>query len=165
MKNFFLFSLLLLSLAIVCQTGNAEGKKPFSLWPSLEKKIKGVKILIADTEQLAHQGFCNASPHEFENIAIWFPDIGSGTVFVNENPGYGKVEHDLIIVFLDKNWNVIDMVKMERNSGVAVAPSNTCSAIEAIPEIAIKLGFKKGEASPFRIEKEKNRYIFIWNKR
>ncbi|MGC8804335.1 MAG: hypothetical protein ACP5QD_00145 [Candidatus Ratteibacteria bacterium] len=132
---------------------------PFELWPKVENKISNITILVAETENLSHQGFCGASPKQFQTMAIWFPYIEKGTVFVNTNPGYGTVNQTIQVVFLDKNWVVLDIITMERKTGTAVAPVGTFSALEGIPEVIKKLGFKKSRPAPFHIQKMDDKYF------
>ncbi|MCM8821310.1 MAG: hypothetical protein NC831_00620 [Candidatus Omnitrophica bacterium] len=152
---FFIFSL--------CLTGLARDRKPFSQWPAVEKKFYGIKIIVAETQELAHQGFCNASKEEFQSTVIWFPGINQDTMFVNTNPGFGTVNQNLQIVFLDSKWLVLDIKTMEKQTGTAIAPENTHSALEGIPEIVKRLGFKKGKLALFRIEKSGTKYFCVPN--
>ncbi|MCM8817223.1 MAG: hypothetical protein NC913_06920 [Candidatus Omnitrophica bacterium] len=161
MKKFFLTEICIFALlSFISVNLSAQELKPLSHWP-IAGKLKGITIVVAETEELQHQGFCNASAQEFQNIAIWFPKIKKGTVFVNTNPGYGCVEKDIQVVFLDKNWVVIEIMFMEKKTGTAVAPENTFSAIEGIPEIINKLGFKACRQSPIKIIKNNGKYSMI----
>ncbi|MCX7705101.1 MAG: hypothetical protein N2115_02430 [bacterium] len=164
MKNFFSISILIsIPLIVITWPLYGESYRPFSSWPAAENKIVGVKIVVAETKELSHQGFCNASPEEFRNIAIWFPKIEQGTVFVNTNPGYGYVNADLQVVFLDENWNVIKLSTLRKRTGTTIAPENTCSAIEGIPEIIKKIGFTAGRPSPVKIIKKSGKYFVVHN--
>lgn len=157
------FFYILLSIFTVVAILFAQELRPLSSWPAPENKIKGIRIVVAETEELAHQGFCNASVTEFQNTAIWFPDINHGTIFVNTNPGYGTVNKNLQIAFLDRNWSVIKIMFMEKQTGVAVAPENTYSAIEGTPEVIKKLGIKAGKPSPIKITNKNGKYFVIAN--
>ncbi|HOK79266.1 MAG TPA: hypothetical protein PK303_00975 [bacterium] len=161
MKNTFFrsFLLSLFYIFINCLISNAELIIPFDLWPKIENKISNITILVAETEKLSHQGFCGASSKQFQTTAIWFPEIEQATVFVNTNPGYGTVNQNIQVVFLDKNWIVLDIITMEKKVGTAVAPDRTSSALEGTPEVVKKLGFKKSRPAPFRIQKIGTRYF------
>ncbi|HOJ30420.1 MAG TPA: hypothetical protein PK165_00150 [bacterium] len=159
--TFFRLFLLSLYFFVNCLISGTDIRIPFELWPKVEEKISDVTILVAKTEQLSHQGFCGATSEQFQTTVIWFPDIKEETVFVNTNPGYGTVNQDLQVVFLNKNWLVLDIKTMEKHTGTAVAPRGTFSALEGIPDVIRKLGFKKNKPSPFRIQKIGNRYFGI----
>jgi len=142
---------------------NCEGRVPFSQWPQTESKLPGnITVLIATNTNLACQGFCGASTVDFNTNIIWFPNIYEGTEFVNTNSGYGQVNRDISIVFLDKNWNVIDIKSMKKIIGTSTAPKKTYSAIEGIPQNISKLNFRVGQSSPFRIEEKKGKYFLIF---
>ncbi|MCM8763782.1 MAG: hypothetical protein NC907_03730 [Candidatus Omnitrophica bacterium] len=171
MRKFSVFSYATLPITVVlfililCSKTFAEGKKPFSQWPSVENKIQGLKFIVAETPELAHQGFCGASSKEFQNTIIWFPHINEGTIFVNANPGFGTVNQDIQIVFLDRNWLVLEIKTMESKTGTAIAPKNTCSSIEGISDAIKKLRFEKGKPAPFRIIKSEKKYFFVFHTR
>ncbi|GEM_PF-975132 len=166
MKKIFHSFNAIVVLSILCipaifKTTNAEGKKSLSEWPRTENRINNIKILVAETAELAHQGFCNASSDDFQSTAIWFPDIKEGTMFVNTNPGFGTVNRDLKIVFLDRNWVVLEIQTMVKKKGTAIAPKNTYHAIEGIPEIINRLGFERGNPAPFRIIRIDGKYYCL----
>ncbi len=153
MRKLLYFSILFLLLHC---SGFSQIKKQgeqFLNWPQIKETRTNLRILIAETEELAHTGFCNASEKDLKENLIWFPDIKAGTIFVNTNPGYGRVSHDIMIVFFDKNWTVLKIELMKKFTGSAIAPEETSSALEGSVENIKKLGFEKGKTSPFFILK------------
>ncbi len=149
-------------LSVVSIASYGETKIPFSKWPKAEPKLFNIiTVVVAENTNLACQGFCNASADDFNTTVIWFPKIYEGTEFVNTNPEFGTVNSDINIVFLDRNWNVLDIKTMKKKTGKAFAPKETFSAIEGHPEIINRIGFKAGQPFPFRIEKRKNKYFVI----
>lgn len=167
MKKIFLFLIFVfLSTDLVrYQATCIEKRIPFFLWPHVKCSFfPEINIIVADTDQLAHQGFCDANESEFKNTVIWFPSVSEATVFVNTNPGYGTVISDIQVVFLDRNWSVLDIKTMEKESGTAIAPAHTDSALEAIPALIGKLGLKKGKLSNFLIKKINNEYVCLRRK-
>lgn len=159
-KNFFP---MVLSLVIL-GTLDCESRIPFSKWPKAEQKLfNNINVVVAENINLASQGFCGASIKDFNTTIIWFPEISEGTEFGNANFGYGTVNSDIEIIFLDKNWNVIAIRMMKKKTGSTCAPEGTYSAIEGIPEIINRIRFRIGEVSPFRIEKIKEKYLLFFN--
>lgn len=158
--------LFLIAFFVISNLADCESIIPFSKWPQAKPKLFGtITVVVAENFYLACQGFCNASSDDFNRIIIWFPDIYGGTQFVNTNPGYGTVNRDIQIVFLDKNWRVLDVKTMKKKTGTATAPDETNSAIEGSIGNIRRLKFKIGQPSPIRIEKIENEYIITKNYR
>ncbi|MCM8771740.1 MAG: hypothetical protein NC926_01925 [Candidatus Omnitrophica bacterium] len=102
----------------------------FEKWPQM--KFKNVRILVGKGP-LSNQGFAGAELKDMENTIIIFPDISEGTIFTNEDQGYGSVKTDLKIYYLDKNFNIIKCEIMKKEKGISQAPKNTFIAVEGLP--------------------------------
>lgn len=101
---------------------------PFSKWPQI--KFKDIRVLIATEPKYAHQGFAGAKEEEFEKTLIIFPGITGGTIFTNQDQGYGSVVKDIKIVYLDANMNILKEDILVKETGISVAPEGTAFAIE-----------------------------------
>ena len=101
---------------------------PFSQWPHIQ--FKDIRILIATEPVYAHQGFAGAKEEEFKNTLIIFPDIIGGTIFTNQDQGYGPVIKDIKIVYLDKGMHTLKEDILIKEEGISVAPEGTSIAIE-----------------------------------
>ncbi|MCX8081982.1 MAG: hypothetical protein N3D17_01070 [bacterium] len=124
----FTGTLAIFSAGIIKQ--NQKKLIPFSQWPQI--KFKDVRILIATEPKYAHQGFAGAKEKDFEKTIIIFPNITGGTVFTNQNQGYGYVIKDIKIIYLDANMNVLKEDVLVKETGISVAPEGTVFAIEGL---------------------------------
>lgn len=159
-KTFFSIILFLIISGVL----DCETRIPFSKWPKAKQKLfNNIDVVVAENINLASQGFCGASAKDFNTTIILFPEISEGTEFGNADFGYGTVNSDIEIVFLDKSWNVIAIRMMKKKTGSTCAPEGTYFAIEGIPEIINRIGFRVGEVSPFMIEKIKEKYLLIFS--
>lgn len=103
----------------------------FEKWPQM--KFKNIRILIADDEIFANQGFAGRDLKEMENTVIIFPNLQKGVIFTNIDQGYGSVKDDIKIYYLDKNFKIIKYEIMEKEKGFSIPPENTYIAIEGLP--------------------------------
>jgi hypothetical protein len=143
---------LLLLAAITATLPAAFGETiPFNRWPQL--KIPAGRILVAEHETLAHQGFGGAPAADFRNTYMWFPGISGGTGFGNIDHGYGPVVRDLGIAFISTNGRILKLSVMKAGVGYATAPEGTCAALEALPALLKKAGFRQGGQAPFTVDK------------
>lgn len=124
--------LILAGTFITCGSIKQKHKKciPFNKWPQI--KFKDIRVLIATEPKYAHQGFAGAKEEDFKNTIIIFPDITGGTVFTNQDQGYGPVIKDLKIVYLDANMNVLKEDILVKETGISVAPEGSTFAIEGL---------------------------------
>jgi uncharacterized membrane protein (UPF0127 family) len=72
--------------------------------------------------------------------------------FNNEDNGYGPVEFDIKIAFLDAQGRVLGIHLMEAKTGSAPPDNKTAQAIEARPPWFQRMGFVVGEKSPVFIK-------------
>ncbi len=105
-------------------------RKEFKDWPQIN--FNGLRILLANTDDLHKQGFAGAKEEEFENTIIVFPEIWEGS-FDNKNHGYGPVVKKIKIVYLDENYRKIVEKIMEKETGRSSPPEGTKIAIEGLP--------------------------------
>lgn len=122
-----------LVISVVYGTNYIKQKKriiPFNQWPQI--KFKDIRILIATEPKYAHQGFAGAKEEDFEKTLILFPGITGGTIFTNQDQGYGPVIKDIKIVYLDANMNVLKEDILLKETGISVAPQGTAFAIEGL---------------------------------
>jgi hypothetical protein len=91
-----------------------------------------MRVLIASEPKYSHQGFAGAKETDFEKTIIIFPDITGGTIFTNQNQGYGTVIKNLKIVYLDANMNILKEDLLIKETGVSIAPEGTAFAIEGL---------------------------------
>lgn len=103
---------------------------PFNQWKQIQ--FKDTRILIADEPKYAHQGFAGAKENDFEKTLIIFPDITGGTMFTNQDQGYGAVIKNLKIVYLDSNMSILKEDLLIKETGVSIAPEGTVFAIEGL---------------------------------
>ncbi len=102
----------------------------FEKWPQM--KFRNVRILIAKSN-LSNQGFAGANLKEMKNTIIIFPEIPEGVIFTNEDQGYGSVNEDIKIYYLDKNFNILKYEIMKKEKGISFPPKNTFIAVEGLP--------------------------------
>ena len=105
-------------------------RKEFKDWPQVN--FKGLRILLANTDELHKQGFAGAKEEEFENTIIVFPEIWKGK-FDNKDYGYGLVVRDIKIVYLDENYRKLGEKIMEKETGSSLPPEGAKIAIEGLP--------------------------------
>ena len=103
----------------------------FKYWPQV--RFDNVRILYANTEFLANQGFAGARPEEFERTVMVFPAIAGAVSFTNVDQGFGPVVRDLKIVYLDRNSVVLREEVMKKRTGTSMVPPNAAMAIEGLP--------------------------------
>jgi hypothetical protein len=133
-KNFVVMIIIIVAITgiIIYGAGVIRQKQkrciPFSQWPQIQ--FKDIRILIATEPKYAHQGFAGAKEEEFKNTLIIFPDITGGTVFTNQDQGYGPVIKDIKIVYLDKGMHTLKEDILIKEKGISVAPEGTSIAIE-----------------------------------
>jgi hypothetical protein len=106
-------------------------KIEYNKWPQM--KFRNVRILIANSEELSHQGFAGADLKDMENTIIIFPNIPSGTIFTNVDQGFGAVKEDIKIYYLDKNFKILKYEVMKKQKGISISPENTFIAVEGLP--------------------------------
>jgi len=138
--------LLLTLFALSLKVAGAE-IIPFHKWPQL--KTQYGRVLVAENQLLSHQGFGGASAADCRKTFIWFPDISEGTEFENCDHGYGPVIVDIGIAFLNESGKVLKISVMKAKKGNSIAPQGTSAAVEAIPSLLKKAGFKEGKQAPF----------------
>ena len=108
-------------------------RKEFNDWPQIN--FKGLRILLANTEDLASQGFAGARGEEFENTIIIFPKvlIDKDKPFSNKAFNYGSVRQDIKIVYLNENYKKLGECIMVAETGTSSPPENAKIAIEGLP--------------------------------
>lgn len=133
-KRRFITTVILILLGICAISGAVIIKQkqknhiPFNEWPQI--KFKDVRVLIASEPKYAHQGFAGAKEEDFEKTLIIFPGITGGTIFTNQDQGYGPVIKDIKIIYLDANMNVLKEDILVKETGISIAPEGTAFAIE-----------------------------------
>jgi hypothetical protein len=134
------FSLSNLSATEIQERGNscnipnqpsARKKADFKNWPQI--RAGRLRILIANKPGLAHQGFAGAAPEEFENTAILFPALKEGSIFTNQDQGFGPVVRDIKIFYLDEDYNILRVDFMKKLTGISIPPANARIAVEVLP--------------------------------
>lgn len=110
--------------------GKERIRREFKDWPQIN--FKGLRILLANTDELHKQGFAGAKEKEFENTIIVFPEIWEGP-FDNKDYGYGPVVRDIKIAYLDKDYNKVGEDIMVRETGISYPPKGAKIAIEGLP--------------------------------
>lgn len=129
MRKIFLIFLIGFVSGIFCSS--IKRKIEYEKWPQM--KFKNVRILIADNEILASQGFAGREIKEMENTVIIFPNLQKGLIFTNVDQGYGPVKEDIKIYYLDKNFKIIKSEIMKKEKGISIPPENTFIAVEGLP--------------------------------
>jgi hypothetical protein len=129
---FFLTILLFLTGCKTFQNKEIETKsRVYQEWPQIQ--FKDLRILLATDDNLACRGFAIAPYEDFEKTIIIFPNISEGTIFVNQDQGFGAVKRDIKIVYLDSQMRVLKEDIMKKEDGVSVAPPGASIAIEGLP--------------------------------
>lgn len=122
---------------------------PLAQWTRIT--VTGQTIFLADRPSLARQGLAGARSDELGDGAIYFLVTEAEGDFDNEDHGYGLVNFDIKIAFLDSDGTVLAINSMPARTGRASPPHRTSQAIEAKPEWFDDMGFCVGEKSPVRV--------------
>lgn len=103
----------------------------FEKWNQM--KFRDVRILIANNEKFSSQGFAGATLKEMTKTIIIFPNIPENVIFTNKDQGFGPVNYDIKIYYLDRNFNILKWEIMKKKEGFSIPPKGTFLAVEGLP--------------------------------
>lgn len=115
---------------------------PFSEWPKIQ--VGDLRVLIANTDELARQGLTDATEEKFGNSIICFTYFEKGNNALPFSIRNIRVPFDIDIAYIDKNAKVIEIGLLTARNPDSRVPSDAELVIEAKKGWLDANGFTEG---------------------